>query len=102
MDATDHEAHERRLAEALHDLIHQVDISEYRDELGHPMKNNMAFIRAQAMADEFCVSHEDICAALDKCDGGGVAEAARWLHGRATEAEPSDKPVEYQTWRTGP
>jgi hypothetical protein len=102
MDAPDHEAHERRLAAALRDLIQQIDISDYRDSLGHPAKSNLAVIKAQALCDEFCVSHEDICAALDRSDADDLAAAARWLHGRAQQASPKDTPPEYDAWRSGP
>jgi DNA-binding GntR family transcriptional regulator len=102
MDATDHAAHERRLAEALRDLVRQIDLADYRDSLGHPAKSNLAVIKAQALCDEFCVSHEDICAALDRRDGDDLAAAARWLQGRAQQASPPDQPPEYQVWRSGP
>jgi hypothetical protein len=39
----DHQAHEQRLAAALRDLVQQVDIGEYRDRLGHDLRNNLAF-----------------------------------------------------------
>ena len=61
-----HQDHEARLAKALKDLVHQLDISDYRDSKGHPARNNLAFLHAQAIADEFCVTHQDICAALDQ------------------------------------
>jgi hypothetical protein len=102
MDATDHEAHERRLAQALGELIRQIDLSDYRDSLGHPAKANLAFIKAQALCDEFAVTHEDICAALDRSDAADLAAAARWLHGRAQQASPTDTPPEYDAWRSGP
>jgi hypothetical protein len=61
-----HKEHEAKLAQALRDLVQQIDINDYRDSLGHPAKNNLAFLRAQAIADEFCVTHQDICAALSE------------------------------------
>ena len=74
----DHTEHEKRLATALAALVQQIDISDYRDSKGHPAKHNLAFLKAQAIADEFKVSHADICAALDTC-GEDLAFAARTL-----------------------
>jgi hypothetical protein len=96
--------HERKLAEALGALVQQIDIGDYRDRLGHGLKMNVAFHHAQAIVDEFGVTHEDICAVLDTC-GADMGLAARRLSermGRAREASPRDKPPEYETWRTGP
>ena len=96
--------HETRLAQALGALVQQIDIGDYRDRLGHDLKQNIAFHHAQAIVDEFGVTHEDICAVLDTC-GGDMGVAARELSermGGAREARPSDKPPEYETWRTGP
>jgi len=96
--------HEQRLAQALGALAQQIDIGDYRDSLGHALKNNLAFHHAQAIVDEFGVTHEDICAVLDTC-GQDMGRAARELRGRmgtAGEARPGDQPPEYQTWRTGP
>lgn len=100
--AHDPEGHEQKLAEALGALVQQIDISEYRDQLGHPLKNNVAFHHAQAIVDEFGVTHEDICRVLDTC-GGDMGQAARSLRGTGRqEAQPSDGPPEYRTWTTGP
>jgi hypothetical protein len=98
----DHEAHEQRLAAALHDLVRQVDIGEYRDRLGHDLKNNMAFLKAQAIVDEFGLTHDQLCRTLDECDAGGdLLDAARRIF-EMRRAKPADTPVEYRTWRTGP
>jgi hypothetical protein len=100
--AHDELGHEQKLAEALGALVQQIDIGEYRDRLGHGLKNNTAFIHAQAVVDRFGVSHEDICRVLDTC-GGDMGQAARSLRGlRRAEAQPSDRPPEYKTWSTGP
>ena len=93
--------HERRLAEALGALVQQADVSDYRDGLGHPLANNVAFRHAQAFVEEFGVTHEDICAVLDTC-GGDETAASDQLIRRAREARPSDRPAEYRTWTTGP
>jgi hypothetical protein len=104
MDA--HQQHEQRLAAALRDLVHQVDISDYRDSKGHPARNNLAFLKAQAVVDEFGVTHEQLCATLDDC-GDDLAEAANRIFAlrqqdRGGEAQPASIPVDFQTWRTGP
>jgi hypothetical protein len=60
------------------DLVHQVDIREYRDALGHPLQNDMAFLKAQAIVHDFDVSHEQLCKMLDECDlEGDLRDAAR-------------------------
>ena len=61
-----HQEHEQKLAAALRHLVQQIDINDYKDSLGHPAKNNLAFVRAQAIADEFCITHQDLCAAMDE------------------------------------
>jgi hypothetical protein len=104
MDA--HQQHEQRLATALRDLIHQVDISDYRDSKGHPARNNLAFRKAQAVVDEFGVTHEQLCSTLDDC-GDDLSEAANRIFGlrngdRGGAAKPTATPVDFQTWRTGP
>ncbi|HVI33741.1 hypothetical protein [Phenylobacterium sp.] len=93
--------HERRLAEALGALVQQGDISDYRDSLGHPLTNNLAFRHAQSIVEKFGVTHEDICEVLDTCGDDG-AEASRRLVRRTGEVRPADKPPEYRTWTTGP
>jgi hypothetical protein len=98
----DHQAHEQRLAAALRDLVHQVDIGDYRDSLGHDLHNNIAFLKAQAVVDEFCISHEQLCRTLDDCDlSGDLADAARRIFA-LRQAKPGDTPPEYRTWQTGP
>jgi hypothetical protein len=103
-DPHDPQAHERRLAEALGALVQQIDISDYRDAQGHPLKTNLAFQHAQALVDEFGVTHEDICRVLEAC-GDDYGTAARQLlsgaRDRATAAL-DDIPPEYQPWRSGP
>jgi hypothetical protein len=102
VDQTDHIAHEQRLAAALRDLVRQVDIGEYRDRLGHDLSNNVAFLKAQAIVDEFGLTHEQLCSTLDDCDlQGDLADAARKIF-ELRRAKPSDKPPEYRTWTTGP
>jgi hypothetical protein len=56
---------EARLAAALIDLVRAVDVSDYRNSRGQTLKENLAFLHAQKIADDFCVTHEDICKALD-------------------------------------
>jgi len=100
--------HERRLAEALGALVRQVDVSGYRDAGGRTARDNAAFRHAQALVDEFGVTHADICEVLGTC-GDDPDEAARRLaertargSGAAPKASPGDQPPEYRTWRTGP
>jgi len=88
------------LADALADLVQQIDINDYRDGLGHPLHNNQAYLRAQAIADDYGLDHEGIRDALAACDGD-LARAARDLTARR-RARPSDAPPEYRTWTTGP
>lgn len=92
MDA--HEMHEQKLAAALRDLVQQIDINDYRDSKGHVARNNLAFLKAQAIADDFGLTHERLCATLDDC-GEDLEEAARriWmLRGEARgEAEGSQR-----------
>ncbi len=58
---------------ALADLVHQIELAEFTDELGHPLKMNQAYLDArQALQD---------------------SEAA---------ASPGAVPPEYRTWETGP
>lgn len=97
----DAQGHEQRLAEALGALVQQIDISDYRDSKGHPAKNNLAFHHAQALVDEFGVSHEDICHVLESC-GDDMAKASKDLTSKMRgEARPSDMPPEYGI-HTGP
>jgi hypothetical protein len=74
MDA--HEQPEQRLAAALKDIVQQIDISDYRDSHGHPARNNLAFLKAQAVVDEFGLTHARLCSTLDDC-GDDLEEAAR-------------------------
>jgi len=91
-----------RVAKYWNEFVHQIDISDYRDTIGHPMKNNIAFMRAQAIADEFCVTHGDICTALDRHDDDGLDAAVQHLMAKRQEASPAATPPEYRTWTTGP
>jgi len=88
----DHEDHEQRLAAGLRDLVQQIDINDYRDSRGHVARNNLAFLKAQALVDEFGLTHAKLCSTLDDC-GEDLEEAARriWaLRGRARgQPEPS-------------
>lgn len=109
----EHQTHEQKLAAALRELIDVADFEDYRDALGHPLTHNMAFLRAEAIAGEFDVTHEQLCETLADCDHD-VDEAARRLFqahlaredaaagGARASAKPSDTPVDYKTWRTGP
>jgi hypothetical protein len=98
----DHQAHKQRLAAALRDLVHQLDIGEYRDARGHDLKNNLAFLKAQAIVDEFGVSHETLCRTLDDCDvGGDLLDAARRIF-EVRRAKPGGTPAEHRVWQTGP
>jgi len=101
----EHLTHEQTLAQALRELLKVADFDAYRDALGHDLTHNMAYLRARALVDEFDLSHEQLCQTLIDCDND-VDEAARRLfaarQARPDTAKPSDKPVDYQTWRTGP
>ena len=102
MDQNDHAQHEQRLAAALRDLVHQVDIGEYRDRLGHDLSNNMAFLKAQAIVDQFGLTHEQLCSTLDDCDlEGDLSDAARKIFD-LRRATPGATPPEYRVWTTGP
>jgi hypothetical protein len=59
-----HREHEQKLAAALRNLVEQIDINDYRDSMGHDAKKNRAFRQAQAIVEEFCLTHEDLCAAM--------------------------------------
>lgn len=105
MDANDHSAHEQRLAAALRDLIEQIDISEYRDALGHQMKHNTAYLQAQVVVEAFDLTHEQLCATLEDCDPQGDIEAAARRLFRAhleREAPPSDPHPDFDAWHSGP
>ena len=54
------------LATALADLVKQVDLADYRDSLGHPMTNNLAYQKAQAMVERYGLTHDRLCWALMK------------------------------------
>src|ERR1700751_2017843 len=97
-----HLAHEQRLAAALRDLVKQIDLGDYRDSLDHNLHRNVAYLQAQAVVDQFDVTHEVLCQTLEDCDlSGDLAEAANRLF-KSREAKPEDTPVEYQTWISGP
>ncbi|OHB26256.1 MAG: hypothetical protein A2790_20025 [Phenylobacterium sp. RIFCSPHIGHO2_01_FULL_69_31] len=57
------------LETALANLVHQVDIGDYRDAKGHDLHNNLAFLQAQELVDRYGLTHEKICWALDECNG---------------------------------
>jgi hypothetical protein len=79
-----------------------VDIGAYRDALGHDLKDNMAFLKAQTIADESGVAREQLCKTLDDCDvGADLADAARRIF-EMRWAKPGDTPVDYRAWQTGP
>jgi hypothetical protein len=100
--ATDHQAQEQRLAAALRDLLHQVDIGDYRDHLGRSLSDSQALLRAQAVVDQFGITHEHLCKTLEACDlEGDLRDAARRIIA-LSPASPSDSPPEYDTWHTGP
>jgi hypothetical protein len=103
----EHQTHEQKLAAALRELIQAADFDAYRDDLGHELTHNVAFLRAKAIVQQFDTTHERLCRTLADCDND-VDEAARRLFAahlaekHPDTAKPSDKPVDYQTWRTGP
>lgn len=100
--ASDHPAHEQRLAAALRDLVRQIEIGDYRDSLDHKLRNNFAYLQAQAVVDRFGLTHEVLCETLEDCDlAGDLADAAHVLF-QSREARPDDVPPEYDTWTTGP
>lgn len=43
----DHQQHEQRLAAARRDLVQQADMGDYRDHLGHPLRNKFGLIEDQ-------------------------------------------------------
>jgi len=94
MDPRDHQTHEQRLAAGLRDLLQQIDVSDYRDHHGQAAVNNMAFLKAQALVDEFDLSHEQICRTLDDCDPKGDLEeaAVRLFHARRGRDADLTKP----------
>lgn len=97
-----HPAHEQRLAAALRDLVRQIEIGDYRDSLEHKLRNNFAYLQAQAVVERFGLTHEVLCETLEDCDrSGDLADAAHKLF-QSREARPGDTPPEYQTWTTGP
>jgi hypothetical protein len=90
MDA--HEQHEQRLAAALRDVVQQIDINDYRDSHGHAARNNLAFLKAQAVVDEFGLTHAKLCSTLDDC-GDDLEEAARRIWAlRAPTLVSSEEP----------
>jgi hypothetical protein len=100
--ASNHLIHEQKLAAALRDLIRQIDLGDYRDSLDHKLRNNLAYLQAQAVVDRFGLTHELLCETLEDCDlSGDMLDAAQRLF-EAREAKPSDTPPEYQTWTSGP
>jgi hypothetical protein len=70
----EHEEHEQRLAAALRDGPPDRHQRPSRQQ-GPPARNNLAFLKAQAMVDEFGVTHEQLCATLDDC-GDDFSDAA--------------------------
>jgi hypothetical protein len=101
VDGPDHRAHEQQLAAALRDLIRQVDMSDYRDRNGRPIRDSEAFREAQLLVDSFGVTHEQLCLTLDDCDlFGDLSDAARNLI-EMGKADPSSTPAEYRTWTKG-
>jgi hypothetical protein len=98
----DHRDHEQQLAAALRDLIRQVDMSDYRDRDGRPVRGSQAFRQAQFLVDSFGLTHEQLCNTLDDCNlFGDLTDAARNLI-EMGKADPSSTPSEYRTWTTGP
>ena len=68
------------LATALADLVRQVDLAEYRDGMGHDMKQNLAYQKAQAMVERYGLTHDRLCWALMK-HGDDVSHLAVALSG---------------------
>lgn len=98
----DAQGHEQKLASALGALVQQIDIGEYRDKLGHNLRSNTAFLHAQAITDEFGVSHEDICKVLKDC-GTDYAQGAHALREVAfANAAAGILPEEPGTWVANP
>ena len=62
---------------ALANLVHQVDVADYRDARGHDLRNNLAFLQAQELVDRYGLTHERICWALDACEGDPKRAAER-------------------------
>jgi len=85
----DHEQHEQRLAASLRELVQQADFKEYRAAHGHPARGNLALARAQAVVDEFGLTHEQLCATLDDCDDDLMGAASRILAIRGEAEERS-------------
>lgn len=98
----DTQGHEQKLASALGVLVEQVDIGEYRDRQGRDLKSSTAFLHAQAITDEFGVSHEDICKVLDSC-GADYAQGANELRKVASaNAASGILPEEPGSWVANP
>lgn len=70
---------QERLLIALADLVDQADIREYRNARGRLTQDNLSLASAQALADEFGLTHEQICRALETCDGDLGRAAAQLL-----------------------
>jgi len=98
----DHHGHEQQLAAALRDLIREVDMSDYRDRDGHPIRGSEAYLKAEALLASYGLTHEQLCLTLDDCDlFGDLSDAARDLI-RMGKADAASTPPEYDTWHTGP
>lgn len=97
MDA--HQLNEQRLAAALREIVQQIDINDYRDSHGHVARNNLAFLKAQAVADEFGLTHAKLCATLDDCGEDLEEAASRILRlrpeaaGMSGESPPRESPL---------
>ena len=57
----------QELEAALANLVHQVDIGDYRDAHGQGLRSNLAFMEAQALVDRYGLTHEKLCWAMDEC-----------------------------------
>ena len=96
----DHQQQEQRLAAALQDLVQQIDINDYRDTTGRPARDNQAFLKAQAVVQEFGATHELICKTLDDC-GADLVAAARRIWGQRPVPDAIQRD-EAQTERQAP
>lgn len=101
-EGAEHQKHEQQLAAALKDLLHQADFGNYRNRLGEDLTESRAFQKAQALVEQFGITHELLCRSLDECaaEGDLGAAARRILEERL--ARPTDTPPEYDTWHSGP
>ena len=85
----EHEQHEQRLAASLRELVQEADFKEYCAAHGHPARPNLALARAQAVADEWRLTHEQLCATLADCGDDLAGAASRILATRGDAGKRS-------------